>query len=179
MKLISKMSLRIMPIIIYILSNISPHSYNPPYFQDVPPTKQTACTVLRMIVKLAFFLFFLNFFFFFERFVRNVHTFNRVVIETSRNLHKEGFTFFFIQNKLFDWRKIGHSVWRRNRRFRRESEDNKWTHSAFHILLSPRSILDWNSLPADVVSSDTLNSFKQSTMPTIRSAKVPSHLHRF
>ena len=42
----------------------------------------------------------------------------------------------------------------------------------------PRSVRVWNSLPCKVVTSATLNSFKQSALPAITSLKVPSHLRR-
>ena len=42
----------------------------------------------------------------------------------------------------------------------------------------PRTIRVWNLLPSDVVTSLSLNSFKQSAMPAIRSLKVPRHLRR-
>ena len=41
-----------------------------------------------------------------------------------------------------------------------------------------RTIRPWNSLSPDVVSSVSLNTFKQSAMPAITSAKVPSQLCR-
>ena len=42
----------------------------------------------------------------------------------------------------------------------------------------PRTVRVWNLLPSEVVTSTTLNSFKQSALPAIRSLKVPSHLRR-
>ena len=42
----------------------------------------------------------------------------------------------------------------------------------------PRTIRVWNLLPSDVATSLSLNSFKQSAMPAIRSLKVPRHLRR-
>ena len=42
----------------------------------------------------------------------------------------------------------------------------------------PRSVWVWNSLPCEVVTSATLNSFKQSALPAITSLKVPSQLRR-
>ena len=42
----------------------------------------------------------------------------------------------------------------------------------------PRTIRVWNLLPLDVATSLSLNSFKQSAMPAIRSLKVPRHLRR-
>ena len=54
-----------------------------------------------------------------------------------------------------------------------QSNIQSFTYSFF-----PRSIRLWNSLSPDVVASTPLNSFKQSAMPAIRSAKMPRHFRR-
>ena len=42
----------------------------------------------------------------------------------------------------------------------------------------PRTLRVWNSLPCEVVTSPSLDSFRHTALPAIRSLKVPSHLHR-
>ena len=42
----------------------------------------------------------------------------------------------------------------------------------------PRTLRVWNSLPCEVVTSPSLDSFRHTALPAIRSLKVPSHLRR-
>ena len=42
----------------------------------------------------------------------------------------------------------------------------------------PRTLRVWNSLPCEVVTSPSLDSFRLTALPAIRSLKVPSHLRR-
>ena len=42
----------------------------------------------------------------------------------------------------------------------------------------PRTLRVWNSLPCEVVTSPSLDSFRHTALPAIRSLKVPSQLRR-
>ena len=45
-------------------------------------------------------------------------------------------------------------------------------------LFFPRTLRVWNSLPCEVVTSPSLDIFRHTALPAIRSLKVPSHLRR-
>ena len=99
-----------------------------------------------------------------------------------RRLFNQSFLFYKFHNGLVN-RKLPDSVTRCSSRSLTRSHHLAYQRPQSNIpthcySFFPRTLRVWNSLPCEVVTSPSLDSFRHTALPAIRSLKVPSHLRR-
>ena len=111
--------------------------------------------------------------------------YRKIPWKLKRRLLNLSVLFFKFQNNLVNCNipksVSSHRKLRTTRRHQLSSVTNSYVHAnflSFNYSFFPRSIRLWNLLPYEVVSSGTLSCFKQPSLASIRSLKVPPHLRR-
>ena len=99
-----------------------------------------------------------------------------------RRLFNQSVLFYKFHNGLVNC-KLPNSVTRCSSRSLTRSHHLAYQRPQSNILAHcysffPRTLRVWNSLPSEVVTSPSLDSFRHTALPAIKSLKVPSHLRR-